>query len=79
MSAFLHGSGSCHGQQAHLSSHGGSQNHHAFSQLLFQLIAQIPQAVHVHAIHCGSQNLHAFYFRHLIGNVSQRFLSQFAL
>ena len=79
MSAGLLGLVCRHSQQIHLSVCGGSNHYHAFAQLIFQLIAQAAQAVHIHALYLNRQQLHTFDFHHLAHRVADGFIGQLAL
>ena len=79
MGAFLQGDVSRHGHQVYLTLFCRGKHYNALSQLFLQLVAQIPQPVHIHISHTGRQKFHSFYFRHAIHHVAQRFLCRPAL
>ena len=79
MSALLLRAVSCGSHQADLAVCGAGQYDHALTQLFLQLIAQIPETVHIYALQLGCQYLDAVYVFHLIHHVAQGILRRFAL
>ena len=79
MGALVHRTLCCHGNHVHLAVLVGDQHHDALDQLLFQLVAQLPQTVHIHSGNFRCQQLHTLYFLHLIHHVAQRVFGRLAL
>ena len=57
----------------------GKKDDNALSQLPFQLVSQIPQAVHIHTLHAGGEEFDSLYLFHLIHDVSQGILRRLCL
>ena len=64
----------CH--QVYLAVSHRSDDNNALAQLSFQLIAQITETIHVHAVNLRCQQLHALDLLYLSHNITQRFLCQ---
>ena len=79
MSTLLLSSVSGGGHETYLAINGAGQYDHAFTQLFLQLIAQIPETVHIYALQLGCQYLDAVYVSHLIHHVAQGVLRRLAL
>ena len=57
----------------------GRNHYNAFSKLFFQLIAKIPQAVHIHVFYLYGQELYAVNFLYLVHDIAKGIISQLAL
>ena len=79
MSALFHSAVSCHGQKAYLAVFAGSKDNHALAQLLFQLVAQVTETVHIHVSQFCCEKFHAFDLLYLIHNIAQSILCKLAL
>ena len=79
MRALLLGSDCSRRHQPYLAVYGACQHDNAFAQLLLQLVTQIPQTVHIHAVYSGCQNLDAANLLYLIHHVAQSILRHLAL
>ena len=68
-----------HGDHVHLAARIGQEHDDALPQLGFKLVAQVAQAVHVHIVHAGRQELHALHLHHIVHHISQGFLGRLGL
>ena len=55
------------------------KDNNALSELLFELITQITESVHVNALNLGSKELHTLDIYDLVHDITKRSLSQLAL
>ena len=68
---------SCH--QAYFAVFDRCKNYHTIAKLLFELVSQISQAVHVNIINSCSQQLHAVDLLYLVHNITKCIFGSFAL
>ena len=73
MGSLRHGILCGHGHHVHFALQAGQKKNDALSQFILQLVAQIPESVHVHALHCCRQELHTLHFLHIVEHISQGF------
>ena len=76
MCTLLHRTVSYRSHQAYLAIQSRCNQNNAVAQLLFQLIAQITQTVHVYILNLNCQQLHAVYILYLVHNIAQRVVRQ---